>query len=653
MLLPGEKEDPLFNIAAQADESQQVDLLNIFDDSHASGTGTLAQTGVTGFGLAGPLTFTSTSFGEPTIVPGGISFGGVRFVGGVWVTDPLLTTLEVVDLMLGPGHDDLTVTGSAVPGVDISTGVVARHGTLTIVQGGGGADQITVTGGGGPGAPLVVYGDTSQDGLWYGGAANVLSFAVLTTQKPFQNVVGSSNTFRVPIADTFATAGNDIVDAHVAGTAPGLTVGLTIYGGPGNDHLIGSQAGDFIAGGSGNDVLVGNGGIDQIYGDSGVNVDLITRTLTIPTTNTAVAPNADGLVAGTDNISGSDGNDVIFGDHGIVAQDVGTATVGPAGYTLPTKPERILTTALIISIRTTEPSNGVDDTITGGTGADRILGGNGADTITGNEGDDLILGDQGYIHYPAPYDVTTLPDVITTCMDPNTPGSCAQTIGGADAIDGSAGNDVIFGGTGSDTISGSEDNDLIFGDHGAVSGAIDTALLPVHLPFGAHPFSWTSINTTTSDGGDADLIRGNAGDDVIVGGQGADKLLGDDGNDDIIGGQTGALTALVLGAALTISARAGAGGSDTGDTIDAGAGNDWVEGDNGILLRTGSALSPRYRVLNGQTIFDANGTRPGDGGLAERPVRERGALRRALRPGGRRSRASSATTTSPAAPRTT
>ena len=171
ILLPGEFDNGPFAIAAQPDESQQVDVLNIFDDSLASGgTGTLAQTGLTGFGTAGPLTFTSVDFGEPTTVPGGISFGGVRFTGGAFVTDPHLTTLEVVNLMLGTGDDLLTITGSATPGIDISTGIAAVHGGLTLVQGGGGNDHITVTGGGGPGAPLVVYGDTSQDGSWYAGA---------------------------------------------------------------------------------------------------------------------------------------------------------------------------------------------------------------------------------------------------------------------------------------------------------------------------------------------------------------------------------------------------------------------------------------------------------------------------------------------------
>ena len=35
-----------------------------------------------------------------------------------------------------------------------------------------GGDHIVVTGGAGPNSPLVVYGDTSQDGIWYSGHAD-------------------------------------------------------------------------------------------------------------------------------------------------------------------------------------------------------------------------------------------------------------------------------------------------------------------------------------------------------------------------------------------------------------------------------------------------------------------------------------------------
>ena len=139
---------------------------------------------------------------------------------------------------------------------------------------------------------------------------------------------------------------------------------------------------------------------------------------------------------------------------------------------------------------------------------------------------------------------------------------------------------------------------------------------------------------------------------MIVGGQGADQILGDDGNDDIIGGHTGcAHGARARHRALTIAARAGAGGSDTGDTIDAGAGNDWIEGDNGILLRTGSALSPRFRVLQAQTIFDANGLDQVTTAWQNDPsTGTRSATSSSSTSRRRRRRAPSATTTSPAAP---
>ena len=69
--------------------------------------------------------------------------------------------------------------------------------------------------------------------------------------------------------------------------------------------------------------------------------------------------------------------------------------------------------------RTTNPQNGADDVITGDLGDRPHLRRQGADTILGNDGDDLILGDQGYIHYPTPDSGVELPDVVTTCMDPN------------------------------------------------------------------------------------------------------------------------------------------------------------------------------------------------------------------------------------------
>ena len=81
--LPGEKDGPLFGITTQAAESRQIDVLNIFNDSsQADGRGVLTSTSLTGFGMATQLTFpTSNPFGEPLVIPGGISFGTVSFDG--------------------------------------------------------------------------------------------------------------------------------------------------------------------------------------------------------------------------------------------------------------------------------------------------------------------------------------------------------------------------------------------------------------------------------------------------------------------------------------------------------------------------------------------------------------------------------------------
>src|SRR5262249_24836703 len=185
--------------------------------------------------------------------------------------------------------------------------------------------------------------------------------------------------------------------------------------------------------------------------------------------------------------------DIVFGDHGNVNQDIPYL---PADLVSGPLLLRLLTTLRDVYAQTANPQNGAPDTITGELATDRLFGGQGGDTILGNEGDDLVLGDQGSIHYPTPDSGVELPDVVTTCMDPNA-NVCAQNTGGNDVIDGSAGNDIVFGGTASDAISGSAGNDLIFGDHGAVVGIaqlgdgtwvradhlaqIDTTLLPVHL----------------------------------------------------------------------------------------------------------------------------------------------------------------------------
>ena len=139
---------------------------------------------------------------------------------------------------------------------------------------------------GGPNSPLVLYGDTSQDGLWYSGNPATVDGHEFG-DKPFNPFVfvpdgeNEDDEWMFALGNPFRLAGNDVIDASALfadlacnATCTNLpTVGITAYGGAGNDTIIGSQTGDYLAGGSGDDTILGLRGIDQIYGDSGVNVE--------------------------------------------------------------------------------------------------------------------------------------------------------------------------------------------------------------------------------------------------------------------------------------------------------------------------------------------------------------------------------------------
>ena len=158
----------------------------------------------------------------------------------------------------------------------------------------------------GPDSPLVVYGDTSQDAVWYSGEP----FSVKGQEfgpkpfDPFYKVPESQNEddeWLMPVADPFDFFGNDIIDASGlfswitcnTTSCPLPTVGFTAYGGEGDDLIVGSQAGDHLAGGSGNDTILGVRGTDHIYGDGGINVDIFTRGLRVESVNHSPAPSLD------------------------------------------------------------------------------------------------------------------------------------------------------------------------------------------------------------------------------------------------------------------------------------------------------------------------------------------------------------------------
>jgi Ca2+-binding RTX toxin-like protein len=672
-VLPGEKNGRFFSIAPQASEATQIDVLNVYADSSVEDlVGFMTSTSITGLNMStglnfGTLGFTETAFGESLTVPGGISFGTISINDdGNIVTDGGLSTIEVVNVMLGQGNDRFTISGTLQPGPDVSTSIPALHGGITAVHGGGnsllqvtapfgvtriggntqvtrsdglawadsgfaigqtilydgeeageiialvdnvltvagilvpenltggvhtlgvfdplgnernrvpdpygapfagntktrvGGDTIIITGGGGPNSPLVIYGDTSQDGVWYQGDPTRMSASDFGP-KPWGTQVGNgAPNFIFSQAGYFAWFGNDVIDArlHPGTDADGelMSIGINAYGGPGDDTIYGSQTHDRLAGGSGNDTIYGQRGADLIYGDSGINVDLITRLLTMVTSQAPVPAGTydvlDHLQAGEDRLYGegpgsfasdneADFADVIFGDHGIVEQDAEGARVtrvvgtgAPTDLTdLPTADSRlqvIQSTGRIMWLKSAEPGNGADDYIEGNEGRDRIFGGNGSDKISGGAGSDVIFGDHGYMSYIGPdYLVATNSNLDT--LDLVVSIYTEAQDGAGDFITDDASDDIIFGGQGDDVIDAGAGQNIVFGDHGKILGVMSGANRPIGAPGTLDDnYQVQTLGVVTSiDWGTIDNEYGN-GNDTITTGIGRDMIFGGGGND--------------------------------------------------------------------------------------------------------------------------
>ncbi|HZK06225.1 MAG TPA: hypothetical protein VFC82_10350 [Actinomycetaceae bacterium] len=538
-----------------------------------------------------PTTSTLTRSDGGSFVADGFLVGMQVAVSGV---AGLRTITEVTDT-------SLTLTGSRLHGLDLGGPVTvfgydpARSGGVLI-----GGDRITVCNPdavdaagnpvpcgpvlGGPNSPLVIYGDTSQDGVWYSGDPKKVD-GVNFGPKPFDPFYGipdEDEDFIFPVANGFDHAGNDIIDASgmFAGVAVGdlPTVGLTIYGGAGNDTIIGSQAGDFLAGGSGDDIILGQGGLDQIYGDNGVNVDVLTRALTLPSVNTSTHPLADGLAPGRDSLFGDGrpgteelpGMDVIFGDFGQVDQDVADPNLPDA------RPQKIQTTGAILAMRT-DRTDGLPDLIIGSGADDYLFGGTGDDVIEAGEGNNVVLGDNGL--------VSLLVGLRVETTDP--------AFFGNDRIVAGDGEDIAFGGTGADFIDAGDGDNRVLGDNGRfvryTELTPDWSILPVTISRLETTYPTFGGPDRITTGAGIDLVAGGTDGDIIASGAGDDVVLGDNGSFDLI-----EITTVLRGLNVTSTDNT-IGGDDvvyaaegndivlggTGnDDIDGGAGVDYLFGDN-------------------------------------------------------------------------
>ncbi|WP_076462712.1 LEPR-XLL domain-containing protein [Marinobacterium stanieri] len=307
-----------------------------------------------------------------------------------------------------------------------------------------------------------------------------------------------------------------------------------------NDVIRGNQHDDVIIGGvNGNpepDQLFGDEGDDILIGDEGeviysADYDDPENPVRVLVRSTEFSLGHDDEIHGNDGedlVLGGAGDDWIQGDN-----ENNTVAAAPASDILFGDQGRVdYVLGLVDSITATDAldGDGGDDTIEGNDGRDFIVGGVGDDHLSG-EGetqgsvfglghyDDIILGDLGVIHYNGPTeddgDPLTIDEVRTI----------SPSLGGEDSIFGNSGSDIVFGGADNDeihgdvfansgnwqsTIAGSQD--WLLGDNGQL-------LMENEMPL--------VLESTDTDTGGNDVIHGDDGDDLAMGGIGDDTLYGE------------------------------------------------------------------------------------------------------------------------------
>ena len=203
--LPTEIDSPLPVLTISVDESQSTDTLNIYDDGSVLSTtdgvlSTIDSTEASALDGVYKTTVDQSAFGHLVGLGLGdqdLHFGATTFEQGITYHQ-----MEVVNLLLGQGDDTFHITGTPT-------------NSLAVVQGGGGNDTLIATGGGGPNSPLILLGDTTQDGSFYN-----TTVSTPQTQRQGRDFIADSSS---------GGFGNDVIDASADPYV------VSEYGGPGND----------------------------------------------------------------------------------------------------------------------------------------------------------------------------------------------------------------------------------------------------------------------------------------------------------------------------------------------------------------------------------------------------------------------------------
>lgn len=215
-----------------------------------------------------------------------------------------------------------------------------------------------------------------------------------------------------------------------------------IWGEAGNDLLLGDDGNDWLFGGDGADTLDGGAGVDNLFGQTGddrliggTESDWMRGGDGADTLEGGAAidvmwgENGDDLLdggPGADRMSGGPGNDTYYADN---ARDITYEAAGGTDVVIATVSYTLYPYVEILVLAEGKGNlsgggNGLDNRVTGNSGANLLLGWGGNDTLEGGRGNDTLQGAIGS-------DLLLGGD-------------------GADRLDGGAGSDTLVGGAGAD-----------------------------------------------------------------------------------------------------------------------------------------------------------------------------------------------------------
>ena len=396
--------------------------------------------------------------------------------------------------------------------------------------------------------------------------------------------------FNVVIENATGGGGNDVLIGNSAAN--------TLLGGLGKDSLEGDAGNDTLDGGAGNDTMSGGAGNDSYLVDaagdsvietsSALSSDLVTSLVsftlganlenltlggagTIDATGNTQANLLTGNGAanvldgrgGIDTMTGGDGNDSYFVD--ITADSVVETSAPLGGIDTVFSKASSFTLGANLEILTLTGTgsadgfgNGLDNLITGNSGANVLIGYAGVDTLVGGAGDDTYVFDgsdtlielagqgtdtiQGGFSY-------SLPDLFENLALSGTGNFDATGNAAGNVLTGNSGNNVLDGGEGNDTLSGGAGNDTYYviqaGDAvvEAVGGGVDTVISSRDITLsgtaaGIENLTLLAGSSAVSATGNAqnNILQGNSNDNLLSGGDGNDVLRGGQGYDLMTGG---------------------------------------------------------------------------------------------------------------------